>query len=82
MKNGGINEKNLFEFISILLIKGIVRMHRLINYWSNDPILNTYIPKIMSKNFFKMIGSALHLSINEDNPLDDENDLPNVKYRK
>ena len=82
MKNGGINEKNLFEFISILLIMGIVRMPRLVNYWSNDPILNTYIPKIRSKNFFKMIGSALHLSINEDNPLDDENDLPNNKIQE
>ena len=29
-----------------------------------------------------MIGSALHLSINEDNPLDDENDLPNDKFQE
>ena len=29
-----------------------------------------------------MIGSALHLSINEDNPLDDENDLPNDKIQE
>ena len=53
MKNGGINEKNLFEFISILLIMGMVHMPRLVNYWSNGPILNTYIPKIISKNFLK-----------------------------
>ena len=29
-----------------------------------------------------MIGSSFHLSINEDNPLDDENDLPNDKLQE
>ena len=43
MKNGGINEKIVFEFIAILLIMGIVHMPRLVNYWSNDHILNTVI---------------------------------------
>ena len=70
MKNGGINEKTVFEFIAVLLIMGIVRMPRLVNYWSNDSILNNYIPNIMSKNCFKMIASALHLSIEEEKPLD------------
>ena len=80
MKNGGINEKIVFEFITILLIMGIVHMPRLVNYWSNDPILNiNYIPNIMSKNCFKMIASALHLSIDEEKPLDYEYDLSNEK---
>ena len=43
MKNGRINEKIVFEFIAILLIMGIVHMPRLVNYWSNDHILNTVI---------------------------------------
>ena len=45
MKNGGINEKIVFEFIAILLIMGIVHMPRLVNYWSNDPILNKLYSK-------------------------------------
>ena len=54
-------------------------MPRLVNYWSNDPILNNYFPNIMSKNCFKMIASALHLSMDEEKPLDYEDDLSNEK---
>ena len=54
-------------------------MPRFLNYWSIGPILNNYIPNIMSKNCFKMIDSALLLSIDEEKPLDYENDLSDEK---
>ena len=36
----------------------------------------------MSKKFFIKIGLILYLSINEENLLDDENDIPNDKIQE
>ena len=41
-------------------------------YWENNNICySSILPKIISKNYFKLIGAALHMPINDSNPFEE-----------
>ena len=66
LKTGGLIVEDLQVYIACLLFMGILHLPRLDNYWSSDQIYRNFIPKVMSKNFFKMISAVLHLPISGD----------------
>ena len=73
LKTGGLIVEDLQAYIACLLFMGILHLPRLDNYWSSEQIYRNFIPKVMSKNFFKMISAVLHLPISGDgNFVDDE----------
>ena len=82
LKNGGLNILDFQAYIGCLLFMGILHLPRLNNYWSTDIIYQNYLPKVMSKNFFKMISAVLHLPVSERNPFDEEEEETNEKTKK
>lgn len=61
----GKNE--MWAFIAILLIMSLVRMHKLRDYWSTNPILgHEMVKRIMPRNRFLKILQYFHISNRED----------------
>lgn len=49
-------------FISLMIFMGISKLPSVDMYWSSDKIFETNFPKrIMSKNYFKFLSTALHI---------------------
>jgi len=74
LKTGGLEVADLQAYIACLLFMGILHLPRLDNYWSSEQIYKNFIPKVMSKNYFKMISAVLHLPISGDGNFMDEED--------
>ena len=75
LKNGGLKVEDLQAYIGCLLFMGILHLPRLNNYWSLESIYQNFLPRIMSKNFFKMISAVLHLPLSgSGNPIDEEDE--------
>jgi len=85
LKNGGLKVEDLQAYIGCLLFMGILHLPRLNNYWSLDKMYQNFLPRVMSKNFFKMISAVLHLPISgnesfvDDDDDDEEEDEKNTK---
>lgn len=58
---GAITEKDIFDYISIKIVMGLVSIPDKKDYWKKSPIFhNVAISSIMSKIHFQTIESALH----------------------
>nr|XP_033320948.1 piggyBac transposable element-derived protein 4-like [Megalopta genalis] len=59
----------LKKWFGLIIIMGLVRKSKLIDYWSTNPIIETPIfSKVMSRNRFRQILSCLHFSDNDNMP--------------
>jgi len=59
----GLNTTYIRAYIAILIYMGLEPKAKITKYWSEDKFhSNSFIPKIMCKNFFYYLSAALHLS--------------------
>ena len=61
----GINKYDILVFIGIRIYMGINKFPSIDIYWNQKDSKINKINELMSRNFFKMIGSSLHLPSNE-----------------
>ena len=62
----GINKYDILVFIGIRIYMGINRLPSIDIYWTQKDSKMNKISELMSRNFFKLIGSSLHLPIIEE----------------
>nr|XP_031830867.1 piggyBac transposable element-derived protein 4-like [Nomia melanderi]XP_031830868.1 piggyBac transposable element-derived protein 4-like [Nomia melanderi]XP_031830869.1 piggyBac transposable element-derived protein 4-like [Nomia melanderi] len=59
----------LKKWFGLIIIMGLIRKGKLIDYWSTNPVIETPIfSKVMSRNRFRQILSCLHFSDNDNMP--------------
>lgn len=61
-----IDASEMYSFIAVLIIMGIVRKTSIKDYWSTNELISTpFIPKIFTRDRFLMIYRYLHFNDNE-----------------
>ena len=66
IKLGGIDKFIIIKFLIALIFMGLHTLSNYENYWKDDFINKKNLPKIITKNKFKLICFALHLPVNYD----------------
>jgi len=63
-----------FYFISIRIYMGIIKFPSIDSYWNTLPIYTNFLQKIISKNRYKLLASALHIPDDDNENINDEED--------
>jgi hypothetical protein len=61
----GITKEDILAFIGMRIYMGIHKYPNLKKYWNKNDLYNNIIQKIMPKNYFYMLSTALHFPENE-----------------
>ena len=81
-QKNGIHRKDIYAFVGIKLFMGVVSLPHTSHYWdTNELFNNSYVSSRMSRNFYKMLNSSIHLTQKEMNK-SDENYDPRYKLGK
>lgn len=66
------DKEEIKRFLGVIIWMGIVKLPKIVDYWSNDEMLGqSFAKKTMSRNRFEVLLRMLHFSNNEEVPKND-----------
>jgi len=66
------DKEEMKKFLAIVLYMGMVKYPTIYSYWSRDPFyMNSFVPKIMSRNRFQLLLRFIHFADNQSRGVDD-----------